>query len=156
METPPVVNLIEEFYSEEHMSVNHSKLIGRVCIALDRYDAEYDVLPKLELELPTGKCKPDVAIYAKIGNDWFNDIIYYTQPPLIAVEVLSPKQGLSDLTDKAFKVYFPAGVKAVWLIVPMLHLVQILLPDGTQLTYPNGLLTDPILGLEVDIDRLMR
>ena len=106
--------------------------------------------------MPTGKCKPDVAIYAKIGNDWFNDIIYYTQPPLIAIEVLSPKQGLSDLTDKAFKVYFPVGVKAVWLIVPMLHLVQILLPNGTQLTYPNGLLQDPILGMEVDVDRLMR
>ena len=155
METP-VVDLTEEFHSEDIMSVNHSKLIGRLCVALDRYEAEYDALPELELELPTGKCKPDVAIYARIGNDWFNDIIYYTQPPLIAVEVLSPKQGLSDLTDKAFKIYFPAGVKAVWLIVPMLHLVQILLPDGTQLTYPNGLLQDPILGLAVDVDRLMR
>ena len=151
-----VVDLIEEFQSEDISSVNHSKLIGRICVALHRYEAEYDVLPELELELPTGKCKPDVAIYARIGNDWFNDIIYYTQPPLIVVEVLSPKQGLSDLTDKAFNIYFPAGVKAVWLIVPMLHLVQILLPDGTQLTYPNGLLQDPILGLEMDVDRLMR
>ncbi|MEZ0541268.1 hypothetical protein [Fibrella arboris] len=84
--------MIEEFKSEDIRSVNHSKLIGRVCSTLDRYDAEYDVLPELELELPTGKCKPDVAIYAKIGNDWFNDIIYYTQPPLIAVEVLSPNR----------------------------------------------------------------
>ena len=108
METP-VVDLIEEFHSEDIMSVNHSKLIGRLCVALDRYEAEYDVLPELELELPTSKCKPDVAIYARIGNDWFNDR----------------------------------------LIVPMLHLVQILLPNGTQLTYPNGLLNEPILGLEV-------
>lgn len=155
METP-IVDLIEEFHSEDIMSVNHSKLIGRLCVALDRYEAQYDVLPELELELPTGKCKPDVAIYARIGNDWFNDIIYYTQPPLIAVEVLSPKQGLSDLTDKAFKIYFPAGVKAVWLIVPMLHLAQILLPNGTQLTFTNGMMNDPILELEVDIDRLLR
>ena len=81
METP-VVDLIEEFKSEDIIgsplrSVNHSKLIGRICVVLDRYDADYDVLPELELELPTGKCKPDVAIYTKIGNDWFNDIIYY-------------------------------------------------------------------------------
>ena len=155
METP-VVDLIEEFHSEDCVSVNYSKLIGRVCVALDRYDAEYDTLPELELELTTGKCKPDVAIYSKIGNDWFNDIIFYTQPPLIAVEVLSPKQALSDLTDKAFKIYFPAGVKAVWFVVPMLHLVQILLPDGTQRTYPNGLMVDPILSLQVDIDWLLR
>lgn len=155
METP-VVDLIEVFQSEDILSVNHSKLIGRVCVALDRYEAEYDVLPELELELSTGKCKPDVAIYSKIGNDWFNDIIFYTQPPLIAVEVLSPKQGLSDLTDKAFKIYFPAGVKAVWFIVPMLHLVQVLLPDGTQLTYPNGVLHDPVLNLSLDVDWLLR
>jgi Uma2 family endonuclease len=152
----PVADLIEEFHSEDIMSVNHSKLIHRLSVLLDRYEAEYDILPELELSLPTGKCKPDVAIYPKIGNNWFNDIIFYTKPPLIAVEVLSPKQGLSDLTDKAFAIYFPAGVRAVWLVVPLLHLAQVLLPDGTQSTFASGILKDPILGLEVDVDRLFR
>ncbi len=41
-------------------------------------------------------------------------------------------------------------------VVPMLHLVQVLLPNGTQLTFTNSLSTDPILGLEVDVDRLLR
>ncbi|MCY7356521.1 MAG: Uma2 family endonuclease [Rudanella sp.] len=149
-------DLIEEFHSEDIMSVNHSKLIHRLSVTLDRYEDQYDILPELELELPTGKCKPDVAIYEKIGNNWFNDIIYYTQPPLIAVEVLSPKQGVSDLTDKAFKVYFPAGVKTVWIIAPMLHIVQVILPNGTQLTWPNGVMKDPVLGFEVDVDVLLR
>lgn len=155
META-TIDLIEEFHSEDIMSVNHSKLIHRLSVALDRYEDQYDILPEVELELPTGKCKPDIAIYERIGNNWFNDIIYYTKPPLVAVEVLSPKQGVSDLTDKAFKIYFPAGVRTVWIIAPMLHIVQILLPNGTQLTWSDGIMRDPTLGFDVDVDVLLR
>ncbi len=149
-------DLIEEYHSEDIMSVNHSKLIHRLSVALDRYENQYDILPELELELSSGKCKPDVAIYENLSTNWFNDLIYYSEPPLTVIEVLSPKQGLTDLTDKAFKVYFPAGVKTVWLVVPMLHICQILLPDGTQLTWPNGTMKDPITQLEVDVDHLLR
>ena len=149
-------DLIEEYHSEDIMSVNHSKLIHRLSVALDRYEDQYDILPELELELSSGKCKPDVAIYKNLSTNWFNDLIYYSEPPLTVIEVLSPKQGLIDLTDKAFKVYFPAGVKTVWLVVPMLHICQILLPDGTQLTSPNGMMKDPVTLMEVDVDHLLR
>lgn len=155
MEIRPV-DVIEEFHSEDIMSVNHSKLIHRLCVQLDRYEQEYDILPELELELPTGKCKPDVAIYKNLHTNWFNDLIFYTQPPIIAVEVLSPKQGVMDLTDKAFKIYFPAGVRSVWIVAPILHICQILLPDGTQLTWPDGQLTDPVTQIELDVAQLFR
>ena len=155
METP-YHDVIEEFQSEDIMSVNHSKLIHRLSVALDRYDHEYDILPELELELSTGKCKPDVAIYPNLRTTWFDDLIFYNQPPTTVIEVLSPKQGVSDLTDKAFKIYFPAGVKTVWIVAPMLHICQVLLPDGTQLTWPNGVLKDPVTSFELDVDRLLR
>ena len=149
-------DLIEEYHSEDIMSVNHSKLIHRLSVALDRYEEQYDILPELELELSSGKCKPDIAIYKNLSTNWFNDLIYYSEPPLTVIEVLSPKQGLIDLTDKAFKVYFPAGVKTVWLVVPMLHICQILLPDGTQLTSPNGTMKDPVTKMQLDVDHLLR
>ena len=155
METP-YHDVIEEYQSEDIMSVNHSKLIHRLSVALDRYEQEYDILPELELELSTGKCKPDVAIYPNLRTNWFNDLIFYDKPPVTAIEVLSPKQGVSDLTDKAFKIYFPAGVKTVWIIAPMLHICQVLLPDGTQLTWPNGVLKDPVTSFELDVVRLLR
>jgi Uma2 family endonuclease len=103
-----------------------------------------------------GKCKPDVAIYQNLPTDWFNDIIFFKQPPVIAIEILSPKQGISDLTDKAFKVYFPSGVQTVWLIIPTLRLAQILLPDNTLLTWSSGRLKDPNTGIELDLDYLFR
>lgn len=62
-------DVFEEYISEDIMSVNHSLIINRVGVALSRYDDEYDVLPELELELATGKCKPDVAVYKNLPID---------------------------------------------------------------------------------------
>lgn len=75
-------DVFEEYHSEDIMSLNHSKLIHRLSVALDRYEDAYDILPEMELELSTGKCKPDVAIYENLPVDWLNDIIYCNQPPL--------------------------------------------------------------------------
>ena len=150
------VEFFEEYHSEDIMSVNHSKLIHRLSVALDRYEDAYDILPELELELSTGKCKPDIAIYQNLPIDWLNDVIYYNQPPIVAIEILSPKQALTDLTDKAYKQYFPAGVQVVWLIIPTIRIVQVLLPNGSIQTWSSGLMKDPITGMEMDLGYLFK
>lgn len=148
---------IEEFQTEDIMSLNHSRIINRLCIALDKYDASYDTFPELELELSTGKCKPDVCIYPNLPVDWYNDTIFFTDSPLIAIEILSPKQALNDLTDKAFKQYFPAGVKVVWIIIPVLRLVQVLLPNGdSQNLSSHEIMKDTITGIEIDLKTIFR
>lgn len=149
-------DFIEEYQSEDIMSLNHSKLIHRLSVALDRYEDTHDILPEMELDLSTGKCKPDIAIYQKLHIDWLNDIIFYNQPPIVAVEILSPKQALTDLTDKAYKHYFPAGVQVVWLVIPTIRLIQLLLPDGSTQTWSNGLMNDPITGMELDLGYLFK
>ncbi len=146
----------EDIIAPANRSLNHSRIINRVCVATSRYDDEYDVFPELELDLTTGKCKPDVAIYKNLPADWFNDVLNYNQPPIVSVEVLSPKQAVTDLTDKAFKQYFPAGVQVVWLIIPTLRLVQTLLPNGTIQTWASGIMHDPITGMEMDLGYLFR
>ncbi len=155
METNPV-EFFEEYHSEDIMSLNHSKLIHRLSVALDRYEDTYDILPELELELSTGKCKPDVAIYQNLPIDWLNDVIYYNQPPIVAVEILSPKQALTDLTDKAYKQYFPAGVQAVWLIIPTTRILQTLLPDRSIQTWVSGMMKDSVTGMEMDLGYLFK
>ncbi|ADB41782.1 Uma2 family endonuclease [Spirosoma linguale] len=150
------VDFFEEYHSEDITSINHSKLIHRLSVALDRYDDSYDILPELELELSTGKCKPDVAIYQNLSVDWLNDVIYYNQPPIVAVEILSPKQAFTDLTDKAYKQYFPAGVQSVWLIIPTTRIIQTLLPDGSIQTSVSGIMKDPITGMELDLGYLFK
>ncbi|GAB2573372.1 Uma2 family endonuclease [Spirosoma areae] len=155
METNPV-EFSEEYHSEDIMSLNHSRVIHRVSVAISRYDDKYDVFPELELELTTGKCKPDISIYENLPADWFNDIVFYNQPPIVAVEILSPKQALTDLTDKAYKQYFPAGVQVVWLIIPTTRILQTLLPDGSIQTWVSGLMKDPITGMEMDLGYLFK
>ncbi len=155
------IDTIEEFHSEDiigppNRSVNHSKLIHRLSVALDRYEDQYDILPELELELPTGKCKPDVSIFNNLSVDWLNDVTFYSKPPIIAIEILSPKQALTELTDKAYKQYFPAGVQAVWLIIPVLQVLHILLPDGSKRIFADGLLHDPVTGFELDLAYLFK
>ena len=152
----PAVDLIEEFHSEDIMSVNHSKLIHRLSVALDQYEEQYDILPQLELELPTGKCKPDVSVFPKLAVDWLNDVIFYTKPPIIAIEILSPKQALTELTDKAYKQYFPAGVQAVWLVIPVLQIIHVLLPDGSKQVFAAGRLQDPVTRVELDLTYLFK
>ncbi|GAB4037312.1 Uma2 family endonuclease [Spirosoma jeollabukense] len=150
------IEFLEEYHSEDIRSLNHSKIIHRLSVALDRYENTYDILPELELELSTGKCKPDVAVYQNLPIDWLNDIIYYNQPPIIAVEILSPKQALTDLTDKAYKQYFPAGVQSVWLIIPTLRIIQALFPNGSMYTWASGTMKDSVTGMEIDLGYLFK
>ena len=95
-----------------------------------------------------------ICIWQPVGR--LNDVTFYTQPPIIAVEILSPKQALTELTDKAYKQYFPAGVKAVWLIIPVLQVIHILLPDGSKRIFADGLLKDPVTGFDVDLAYLFK
>ena len=48
------VQFFEEYQSEDIMSLNHSRIINRVSVAMSRYDDTYDVFPELEFELTTG------------------------------------------------------------------------------------------------------
>ena len=154
-------DLIEEFQSQDisgppHRSVNHSRLIHRISVALDRYDAEYDIFPELELELSTGKCKPDISIFRNLPIDWLNDIIFYNHPPIIAIEILSPKQALTDLTQKAFDLYFPSGVQVVWIVQPSVRMIIVLTPDGKRLTFADTALIDPVTGFELELSSIFR
>ncbi len=149
-------DLIEEFHSEDIMSYNHSKLIHRLSVALDRYEDQYDILPELELELPTGKCKPDISVFPKRLEDWDNDIIFYTQPPIIAIEIQSPKQATTEITTKMNTTYFPAGVQSVWIIIPPLRLVFIQTPDGQKTTYTEGTIHDSVTDITVPFNVLFR
>lgn len=149
METASL-ELIEEFHSEDIMSYNHAKLTYRLSKSFSRYDDQYDILPELEFELLHGRAKPDVAVCQLGKANWLRDIIRPTTPPLLAVEILSPRQALSDLTDKALDIYFPSGTSVVWVVIPHFRQVTIMTPDG-QTTITSGVVRDDHTGIELDL-----
>ncbi len=138
------------------MSVNHAKIMHRLSVALDRYTEYYDVLPELELSLNGKPIQPDISVYPRLPEDWDNDILLYTQPPIIAVEIQSPRQATTDITTKMNSIYFPAGVQSVWIVIPPLRLVFIQTPDGRKVTFTNGVIQDPVTNLEVPFNAIFR
>ncbi len=150
------IDLIEEFHSEDIMSVNHSRTIQRIGAFLETFDSEYDTFPELELKLNGKPVKPDISVFPNLPEDWDSDIIFFTQPPIIAIEVLSPKQALSEITDKLTSIYFPSGVQSVWIVVPLLQTVFIRTPDGKKLTFTEGIIQDPVTGIEMPFSTIFR
>ncbi len=110
MEAPTIEITEIETVLEETVSLNHSRLTYRICVLLSTYENQYDIMPELELELLSGRAKPDVAIFPKLTFDWDEDVIRYPHPPITAIEILSPTQAFDSLTTKIRKIYFPAGV----------------------------------------------
>lgn len=147
---------IETFETEEIMSVNHSRTIQRIGTYLERYNDRYDILPELEMKLNGKPVKPDISVYPHLPEDWDTDIIFLTEPPIIAIEVLSPKQAMTDITDKINNIYFPAGVQSVWIVIPLLQTLTIRTPDGNKITFSKGVVKDPIINIELPLDHIFR
>jgi Uma2 family endonuclease len=143
----------EEYQTEDIMSYNHAKITYRLAKSLSRFDDRYDILPELEFELSHGRAKPDMAVCLLGKTDWLRDIIRPTQPPLLAIEILSPRQALSDLTDKALDVYFPSGTFVVWIIIPHFKQVTLMMP-GSEKTITSGELSDENTGITITLESI--
>ncbi|GAB3916275.1 Uma2 family endonuclease [Larkinella terrae] len=154
METPQF-DVFEEFQTEDVMSYNHAKLIYRLTKSLGKYDEQYDILPELEFELSHGRAKPDVAICQLGKANWLRDVIRLTTPPLIAIEILSPRQALTDLTDKALDIYFPSGVRTVWVVIPQFRQVTVLTP-GQQEVFTDGTLHDVQTDIQLGLSDIFK
>ena len=146
---------LEEFQTEDIMSLNHSRIINRLCVALDKYDAKFDTFPELELELITGKCKPDICIYPNLQYDWWSEEHKVKIAPITTIEILSYQQGVEDLLIKAKDIYFPSGVKSSWFVEPAFGIVHIALPGRETLTFTKkDQLEDPVNGIVLDLKKV--
>ena len=137
-------------------SKNHSTLEVRISSALEsNYGDQFDVHAELSLQLSTGKAVPDICLYPVSQVDWLQDKKTMTEPPLMALEILSPRQGMEDITDK-IDLYFGAGVKTYWVVIPTFKIINILTPDRKYVTFTGGIAKDPVLGIELDMERVFR
>lgn len=156
MQTQAIEIIETEVPLEEVMSLNHSRLIHRISLLLSAYEERYDVLPELEFELSTGRQKPDVALLPKLTYNWEEDIIRFPEPPITAIEILSPTQAFDAVASKIRKLYFPAGVQSAWLVVPFIKTIHLFLPNQAVTTFSTGLLRDPASGIEVVVDNIFK
>lgn len=119
-------------------SYNHSLVQAQLSALLLSQDSRFSVF--IELNLDSGQIdlnqfglkakeelKPDICLYpraeknAKVKK---RDIIRMSDMPLLAIEVVSPKQSVDEIIAK-FEAYFTLGIKSCWLIIPTMEAVDV-------------------------------
>ncbi|MBC7571133.1 MAG: Uma2 family endonuclease [Spirosoma sp.] len=137
-------------------SFNHSKLQARLSQQLlNQYEDRYDVLSELSLEAPNPSYVPDLCLFPVEPSNWREDEVKVSEVPLTVIEIISPSQTDTELTEKS-KAYFAAGVKSYWLVQPVLRTIFVLLPTGDELVFHNNVLTDPTNGVSIDLRKVFR
>lgn len=156
METNVLLSDYELERGKPMPSKNHSQLELRISALLLQYADQYTIMPELSLELTTGKATPDICIYPKLTFDWLNDEVRMTEPPITTIEIISPRQIIDDVTQKIIHVYFTAGVKSSWVVIPMFQTIHILTPDKQVSTFTSGTLHDPATGIELPVGEIFK
>ncbi len=115
-------------------SLNHSFTIGRLAGLLFN-DERFTVMPELTLDASQidlsqfgvkakKDLKPDISLYPNTVKRQRRDIIRMLQMPLLAIEVVSPEQGVEEILGK-FDAYFALGVKSCWLVEPAVNVLHV-------------------------------
>src|SRR5262249_48345345 len=94
----------EEERGKPMPSFNHGAIQANL-VAEFAQQRSFRVLSELTLDINGKSYTPDLSIYPRTPLDLRRDTPHRTDPPLLAVEVLSPRQGTQDVLDK-MDVYF--------------------------------------------------
>ena len=136
-------------------SLNHAIAQSRFCKELtSTYGEAFDILPELDIQFLNRKVVPDVSIYPKSKDDWHDDILVMTDLPLLAIEILTYRQPIDDIFERIHHVYFPAGLKSAWVVLPSAQSVMIFTSNAKPQTFNSGIMHDAASGFEVDLDKI--
>ncbi|MFN8487592.1 MAG: Uma2 family endonuclease [Caldilineaceae bacterium] len=148
---------------DEVGSYNHSSIQANLAYLLKRL-GNYKVLTELSLELNQldlskfklnikEEIKPDVCIYPKRGLSRPYDILKMSEMPLLAIEILSPKQSAYDILAK-LEVYFALGVKSCWLVDPAIEVVAVYSALERYTTFSTGDVIDESIGIRLPLTEI--
>lgn len=111
------------------------------------------VLSELNLDLGGKRIVPDLCVYDRVRESLIRNQIWVTEPPQIAVEIISPSQTLEEMSAK-IDLLLAGGVPSVWLVIPFAHVISIFQKGAALLSATSGILTDPGTGLSVKVDEI--
>ena len=154
-------NDIEIQYEQERgkpmPSLNHSKVQGRLtAYFFIHYGENFEAFPELEITFPVKNAVPDLSIYPIQADNWEKDMIRRTDMPIFLIEILSPRQAFDDIVEKVIDIYFPAGLKSVWVVLPSAQSIMVFQPNKKPVTYSEGILKDTVSGFDVDLNFIFR
>ncbi len=124
-------------------------------LLLNKYDGQFIFPNELSLD-STPSSTPDICVYPKKKADRAKVTAKEKSIPLTAIEIISPSQSVKELVDKARNLYFPLGVKSYWLVIPEFLAIRIFWPDGKQIQFEKGKLTDPATGIQLAVEKVFQ
>jgi len=140
-------------FNHSTIQVNLAYLLKRLGVYTVSADLSLDVsnvdLSEFHLLL-CAEVKPDLCVYSKRKLDPANDILRMTEMPLLAIEIVSPRQGLYEITEK-FKLYFQLGVRSCWLVIPNTQTVTVYSAIHRFQTFVSGEVVDEELGIRLSL-----
>jgi Uma2 family endonuclease len=129
-------------------------------------------VPNLELSLDISKfnlsqfnfsakeeLKPDICLYppTRRGLSKPKDIVRMSEIPLLAIEILSPRQGLLDIKEN-FEVYFFLGIKSCWMVLPEIETVTVYSSMNQCKTFSrphaDSKVIDEVLDLQLPLNKI--
>jgi Uncharacterized protein conserved in cyanobacteria len=128
-------------------SVAQTNLTGQLLA----YRPALQVLSELTLHLSDRDLTPDLCVYRDLQVEVTQDETRMTEPPLLAIEIASPTQGIQALVDKA-RFMMKHGVESCWIVQPPIRTITVFTPDMESTTYSSGTVADPATEIEVDLD----
>jgi Uma2 family endonuclease len=132
----------------------HHAYIASNLSAVFRSLKKYSVFSELTLQIGGKDFIPDICLYPKRKIRYGSgDIIRMTEMPLLAAEILSPTQGSQEILDK-FEIYFGAGIKSCWLVIPISHCVIVYSEMEKYQTFYTGDVTDSVSDICIPIDEI--
>lgn len=136
-------------------SFNHGSIQANLIVLLGtHYKKRYRTVSELSLNLSDWPSVPDISLYQRVPLDLQNDVVATTEPPLCAIEIISPSQSLSELTAKA-RQYFAHGVKSCWLVLPPLGNIYVYSSPGKyQIFRDYETLHDTVLDIEIPLEEV--
>lgn len=153
----------EQEEMEDMGSANHSAIQANLAFLFKRL-GQHSVFTELSLDISNvdisqfdlqvrSGLKVDVCLYPKRSINPMQDILRMKEMPLLAVEIVSPRQGLYEITEK-FKLYFTLGVKSCWLVIPNTQTVTVYSTATNFQTYVSDIVTDQQLDIQLPLHEI--
>lgn len=130
-------------------SYNHGYIQTNLAVALHKLQ-KYSIVTAVTIEIKGKPYIPDILVYPKRPLDLVHDMIQMTEMPLLAIEILSPTQGVKEMADK-FEIYFQAGIQSCWLVVPFIASVTVYAQLTQSKTFTEQQLIDNKLDIHLSI-----
>jgi Uma2 family endonuclease len=121
--------------------------IGELSLDVSGVDlSQFDLRSKTELI-------PDISLYPKRTLSRPTDIQRMREMPLVAIEILSPRQGFDEILEK-FKVYFALEIRSCWLVAPAINAISVYTAPTDWITYTQGDVIDESVGIRLSLDEI--